>query len=64
MQNRPLLEMLKGTGSLTLAEASRDKLWGRGIPLRDSNALSTSKWENTGWLSRILISIQEEFSGK
>ena len=57
VQNRPLLEMLKGTGSLTLTEASKDKLWGTGIPLRDSNALSTFKWENTGWLSRILISI-------
>ena len=57
VQNKPLLEMLKGTGSLTLAEASKDKLWGTGVSLRDSNALSISNWENPGWLSEILISI-------
>ena len=57
VQNKPLLEMLKGTGSLMLAEASKDKLWGTGVPLRNSNALSTSNWENPGWLSKILTSI-------
>ena len=36
VQNKPLLEMIKGTGSLTLAEESKDKLWGTGVSLRDS----------------------------
>ena len=36
IQNTPLLEILKNTGSLILAEASKDKTWGTGIPLRDT----------------------------
>ena len=60
IQNTPLLEMLKNTGSLILAEASKDKTWGTGIPLRDTNALCTSKWKNNGWLSRILMMIRDE----
>ena len=57
IQNTPLLEMLKNTESLILTEASKDKIWGTGIPLHDTNALCTSKWENNGWLSRILMKI-------
>ena len=60
IQNTPLLEMLKSTGSLILAEASKDKTWGTGIPLCDTNALCTSKWENNGWLSRILMNIRDD----
>ena len=60
LQNQPLLEMLKGTGSKILVEASKDKLWGTGIPLWDKDALITSKWENPGWLSNILTNIQDE----
>ena len=57
LQNQPLLEMLKGTGSKTLVEASKDELWSTGIPLQDKDALITSKWENPGWLSNILTNI-------
>ena len=57
VQNKPHLEMLKGTGSLMLVEASKDKLWGTGVSLRDSNALSILNWENPGWLSELLTSI-------
>ena len=52
--------MLKGAGSKTLAEASKDKLRGTGIPLHDQDALITSKWENPGWLSTILTNIWDE----
>ena len=60
MQNKPLLEMLKNTGSLIIAEASKDKTWGTGIPLHDTEALCTSKWKNKGWLSSMLMSIRDE----
>ena len=52
--------MLKETRELILAKASKDKIWGTGIPLRDANALCTDKWENRGWLSKILHGIREE----
>ena len=60
IQNSPLKDMLKETKELVLAEVSRDKIWGTGIPLRDLNALCTDKWESRGWLSRILHNIREE----
>ena len=60
MQNKPLLEMLKNTGSLIVAEASKDKTWGTGIPLCDIDALCTSKWKNKGWLSSMLMMIRDE----
>ena len=62
LQNIPLREILKSTGSLTLTKASKDKLWGTGIPLHDRDALMTSKWENPNWLSNILTNIQEEIT--
>ena len=34
-QNPNLMSMLRATKGLTVAEASNDKLWGTGIPLRD-----------------------------
>ena len=52
--------MLKNTGSLIIAEASKDKTWGTGIPLRDTEALRISKWKNKGWLSNMLMSIRDE----
>ena len=44
----------------TLAEASTDKTWGTGISIRDKDALNTSRWENEGWLSRILMKIRDD----
>ena len=60
MQNKPLLEMLKNTGSLIITEASKDKTWGTGIPLHDTETLHTSKWKNKGWLSSMLMATRDE----
>ena len=59
-QNIALMEILKNTGSLTIAEASKDRTWGTGIPLRDTEALCIPKWKNKGWLSDMLMSIRDE----
>ena len=65
MQNNALMEMLKNTGSLIIAEASKDKTWGTGILLHDTEALCISKWKNKGWLLNMLMSIRDEaMSGK
>ena len=42
-QNPLLIHMMKVMAPKTLAEASYDKLWGTGIPLRDNDALKTNK---------------------
>ena len=60
LQHRLLMEMLKGTSTKVLAEASKDKLWGTGIPLQDPDVLKTNKWENEGWLSNILATIRND----
>ena len=54
--------MLNTTAPKIVAEASTDKLWGTGIPLRDSSALDSKKWENQGWLLEILLSVRDEVS--
>ena len=53
--------MLRTTSPKILAEASTDKLWGTGIKLNDPHALDTEKWVGPGWLSKMLLSIREEF---
>ena len=59
-QNDHLVATLLATNNMMIAEASRDKLWGTGISLNDKDALSREKWENPGWLSRILTSIRDD----
>ena len=54
--------MLKTTSPKILAEASSDKLWGTETQLHDNKALDSSKWENPGWLSEMLLKIRDEMT--
>ena len=58
-QNPDLLNMLKATGIKTVAEASNDRTWGTGVPLRDTRALNKSSWHSNGWLSDMLRTIRD-----
>ena len=58
-QNPNLLKMLKTTSPKLLVESSSDKVWGTGIPLKDTNALNREKWYNVGWLSTMLTDIRD-----
>ena len=58
-QNQSLLSLLKTTTPNILAETNTDRLWGTGIVFRDTCALDTEKWSSPGWLSHMLITIQE-----
>ena len=60
LQNTTLLNMLKATAPLTLAEASKDCLWAIGVNLRDSNAFNQMHWQSNGWLSKMLQTITDE----
>ena len=60
MQNESLLKMPRTTVPLTLVEASKDRIWGTGIGLRDKNVLNPESWINKGWMSRILSMIRDE----
>ena len=59
-QNKLLLDMLKTMHPRILAEASTDKVWGTGFPLRNKDVLNPSKWEGEGWLSYMLMRIRED----
>ena len=59
MQNPMLMSMLKTTAPKLLVECSSDKLWGTGVPMRESEPLNKDKWHNTGWLSDMLMDIRD-----
>ena len=59
-QNPHLMNMLQATKGYTLAEASNDRLWGTGIPLRDKDTLTQASWSSHGWLSNMLHDIRDK----
>ena len=56
-QNPSLMQMFKSTKPKLVAEATTDRMWGRGIHLRDSNALDRKRRSSNDWLSDMLMSI-------
>ena len=46
------------TGDKLVVEASRDPVWGTGIPLSNREVLTRSKWVGNGILSDILMNIK------
>ena len=59
-QIKLLLDMLKTTSPRIPAEASSDKVWGTGFPLRNKDVLNASKLESEGWLSCMPMGIRED----
>ena len=59
-QNHNLMMILKSTRTKIIVEATRDHLWGTGIPLRDQKVLDPENWYNTGWMSSMLATIRGE----
>ena len=60
-QNEKLLEVLKETRGKSLAEASYDKHWGCGIPLKDP-AVLRGAWKGKNNMGKILENIRKELS--
>ena len=57
-QNPTLKALLLSTGDKLVVEASRDPVWGTGIPLNNREVLTRSKWVGNGILSDILMNIK------
>lgn len=53
-QNKNLAGILRSTGTLLIVEASADRFWGTGIPLRSNDVLVREKWKGEGQMSEIL----------
>ena len=62
VQNPILLEILvKRTGTMRIAECSKDRLWGTGIPLTQDDCLDCDRWISPGIMGKIVEDIRMEF---
>ena len=61
-QNSMLGNLLKSTGTKTLVECCKDKDWGTGIPLHDTNTLKSEFWHSQGLLVEILETVRNLLS--
>lgn len=56
----PMISELRRTNNLILAEASYDKVWGIGIPLRSPEAKNMDNWTGQNLLGKILTQIRND----
>ena len=56
-QNPHLADLLKSTKDKRLVECCKDRDWGTGIPLHDTNALNPSYWHSQGLLGDMLETV-------
>ena len=61
-QNKMLLEFLKATRPLQLAESSFDPVWGTGLPLKNIHSTDPTYWKNQGMLGEILMEIRDSLN--
>ena len=59
-QNEHARNFLLQTGNATLAEATRDKLWGAGLPLKDSSLAVKNKWTGQNKFGSILMNVRSK----
>lgn len=63
-QNVNLGKLLRCMGSALIVEASKDRMWGTGVHLRDRNALARDHWFGNGMMSEILSEVRKSLDGK
>lgn len=59
-QNEDLKKQLKATENCVLAEcAVKDKIWGIGLSMKDSNRFEIDKWNGQNLLGYALMMVRE-----
>lgn len=59
-QNKDLKELLLKTGDSILAECTvKDKIWGIGLSMKDSDRLEQSKWKGQNLLGYALMMVRD-----
>lgn len=59
-QSSDLRKQLKGTGQAFLAEcAVKDRIWGIGLSMHDTNRLDRAKWQGQNLLGYALMMVRE-----
>ena len=65
VQNPILLEILvTRTGNKRIVECSKDRLWGTGTPLAESDSLDPDRWITPGIMGKLLEDIRMEFANQ
>ena len=65
VQNPILLETLvTHTGNKRIVECSKDRLWGTGTPLAQSDSLDPDRWITPGIMGKLLEEIRMEFTNQ
>jgi len=60
LQNEGLKEKLKATSGTFLAEcAVKDRIWGIGLSMKDSNRFDRAKWKGQNLLGYTLMAVRE-----
>ena len=57
--NDRLKKVLLDTGNKTLAEATKEPMWGMGYTLKDEEVLHSDLWEQVGIMGDVLMDIRE-----
>ena len=58
-QNEILQKLLSTTKPGTIVEATRDTIWGTGIPLTNKDALNEEQWNSKEWINKLLTEIMD-----
>ena len=63
IENREaLITLIKATGQKSIAECTKDTVWGCGIVLQDDNCLVKSEWINQGIMGEILEGVRRDLA--
>ena len=63
-QNENLKNQLKATGDAILAEcAVKDRIWGIGLSMKDSDRFEISRWKGQNLLGYTLMIVRERLKG-
>ena len=63
-QNERLKNKLLSTGTLILAEATRERLWGTGVGLHETGCLDNQSWTGTGIMGTALMKVRDALKPK
>ena len=58
-QNDVLLKMLKSMKATKIVEASKDQIWGTGVPLNSDHTLNEEYWDNQGLMCTVYQVVRE-----
>ena len=62
LQNGALVDLLLSTKNMQIVEATYDRYWGTGVPLKSHQVLDQQSWYNTGLMCELYQRLRAELS--